>query len=528
MPVNPPSDLGISGVPQWLVRTALCLLTLLLVVHCLHGNHLFFYDDAYITLRYSKHVLEGFGPIWNTQGPRVEGYTSPLHMLLIAGVGMLHVPLVVAARTVNFASHFVLVFFLFYWLRRYTGVLGALLGSMLVAASWIFLIWDLGGLDEILYACLSCTGILTGLRYLDRNEPRRLHQLYTGTVLLCLATLARPDGGLLLVGLWLLVALTPQPMESTRLKPLAIIATIAAVLVLPLILFRWFFFHALLPNTAYAKIGGISHMEMLGLGAHYLVHFLTTPPYLGLLSAVVALWALVRGRFTAIDAALWFFVALELFFILASGGDHMVAFRFCIPVYSLLAVLFVRHLHALDLLTQARLLPAVLGVTVVALALQTRAVSLNPHFADPASTVGLAVGRYIRDHWKPDSVVALNTAGATPFTADSMTFIDMLGLNDREIAQRKDIPVNGPWTHRIGHLKADAKSVLRRKPDYIILGTAEGTTPDKPEKGFFFGDWEMTQQKQFQEDYRPCRVQLPEGNIFTYYKDITRLGTECP
>jgi hypothetical protein len=41
-------------------------------------------DDTYITLRYSRNVAAGLGPTFNATGPRAEGYTSVLWMLVLA------------------------------------------------------------------------------------------------------------------------------------------------------------------------------------------------------------------------------------------------------------------------------------------------------------------------------------------------------------------------------------------------------------------------------------------------------------
>ncbi len=40
-------------------------------------------DDAFITFRYSQHLAEGIGPVWNAD-QRVEGYTNFLWMVLMA------------------------------------------------------------------------------------------------------------------------------------------------------------------------------------------------------------------------------------------------------------------------------------------------------------------------------------------------------------------------------------------------------------------------------------------------------------
>ena len=43
------------------------------------------HEDAYITLRTVRNLLDGFGPVWNV-GERVQAYTHPLWMFLLAGV----------------------------------------------------------------------------------------------------------------------------------------------------------------------------------------------------------------------------------------------------------------------------------------------------------------------------------------------------------------------------------------------------------------------------------------------------------
>ena len=77
----------------------------------------------------------------------------------------------------------------------------------------------------------------------------------------------------------------------------------------------------------------------------------------------------------------------------------------------------------------------------------------NPRMRDGAGMIGEEVGYYINAHWKPGSVVALNVAGATPYFADRLNYIDDLGLNDEFIAQRNPVPIGGPWVQLVGHLK---------------------------------------------------------------------------
>src|ERR1035437_2035430 len=98
---------------------------ILLALICLHKNWRYEYDDAFITMRYAGHLAEGYGPKWNLSGAPVEGFSSPLHMLLPAALGMAGFPLIIAARAVGFASHAVLIVFLWRFIARAKGNMAA-------------------------------------------------------------------------------------------------------------------------------------------------------------------------------------------------------------------------------------------------------------------------------------------------------------------------------------------------------------------------------------------------------------------
>jgi hypothetical protein len=504
---------------QWIVHPVfLAAAGLFLIYVCLLKNGTFFHDDTYITLRYARHVLEGCGPVWNSSGPRVEGFTSPLYLLLVTLVGVLHVPLPLAAHTVNVASHIALLVFVGIYLGRRTNRLGASLGILVLAASWMLIVWDLGGLDGVLYSALSTAGVLTGIEYFIASDPMQSRSLLWGSVFLALAALTRPEGILLLAGLWVCAAILPGKPFTGRLRSLGFAVAGTVILLLPMILFRLLYYHQWAPNTFYAKLGGIKKRELIGLGARYFCHFLIAPPYLGIFAACAGFCSIWRRRFTQRDGVLWALMSLNVLFIFVSGGDHMTAFRFCLALVPLLTAAMLLHLYECGLLQGG--LPAA-GITLVlllALARQRLEPRINPGAEDAASRVGTIVGRYISQYWPPGSVIALNTAGSTPYYADRMQYIDMLGLNDAAIARRKNIPEIGPWTHLVGHLKGDGASVLARHPDYIILGGAEGTTPEQRAPVYFIGDYEVGISPYFKANYVMCRVRLTGNVIFTYYQ----------
>src|SRR3990172_8780796 len=99
---------GATGVAVWQLRDRLSYALSVAVVagaaiFLIHGraffNHLA--DDAFITLRYSRNLADGQGPVWNA-GERVEGYTAFLWMLLNAGFARAGLNVVAGALALSF------------------------------------------------------------------------------------------------------------------------------------------------------------------------------------------------------------------------------------------------------------------------------------------------------------------------------------------------------------------------------------------------------------------------------------------
>src|SRR6266508_2451533 len=67
-------------------------------------------DDAYITFRYARHLAEGYGfGAWNHTGEHVEGYSSLLWMLLLAGAARLGVDVRIASKVLGIAAALIVI-----------------------------------------------------------------------------------------------------------------------------------------------------------------------------------------------------------------------------------------------------------------------------------------------------------------------------------------------------------------------------------------------------------------------------------
>ena len=200
-------------------------------------------------------------------------------------------------------------------------------------------------------------------------------------------------------------------------------------------------------------------------------------------------------------------IVAALLVITLNGGDYMFGFRFMVTVIPVIYVAIAVGLAQLGWFEKPQHAIPLCVLLLLTLVLQVRSPILNHPQGDLTVLAGRVAGEYINGHLPHGSTIALNAAGAAPFIADDFTYIDMLGLNDREIARRNPVPLDGNWIHLLGHVKADGQSVLRRRPGFIILGPPVGREADAKEAPLL-SDHELTESTEFRSLYSRCSVTL--------------------
>lgn len=473
----------------------------------------FFHDDAFVTLRYARNLLAGYGPVWNP-GERVEGYTSFLHLGLcaLAGVWM---ELPAAARLVNLAAFGVLLAVLGPGSGRALGLapVAWTVAALVAAASGPLAAWTMGGLEAPLMALVVTVLAIATVGAVERAlEPRWVAAAGLAAGLACWT---RPEGAGLAGICALLLAFVGDADRRARVRALASYALVAGAFWASHLAWRRGYYGEWLPNTYYAKVWGLES-ELLPRGVAYVWSWLFAPPWLAAVGVLAVGLLLGRGRAARalVSAALALAVAAMA---AATGGDHMPAHRLLVPVVGLIALLAGFAAHEL----RAHVRPAVLLTAALSLAV-LQVLSAPVLLRDPAAYVGELVGRYLEAHWPAGSLVALNTAGSTPFFAPRLVFLDMLGLTDRAIARRRPPATGLPWQRVPGHSKGDGAYVLRRRPDYVILGYAEG---DPAGRARFLSDLELNRLPDFHRQFELHRVTLPLAPSARHaYYDATRSG----
>lgn len=471
-------------------------LTLLLSGYLIFINREFFHDDAYISLRYAKHLLEGYGLVWNP-GETIQGYSNFLHVMLAALLGGLGLDLIVAVRVIGFTAMLGIVLVLFLAARRDQQIPAELkiLPALFALAASPFIVWALGGLETVLVAFLITVACLLTAESLHRKIPDGA-AILTGSLFAC-AVLTRPDA-IVPAGISLMF-MSFTGWRSGSFRSPAVIAATIIIIIAPYLLWAQSYYGDFLPNTFYVKATGFS-TDRLIYGLDYISDFFFQPPFLPLLAIVLGILCWQNGNWTLKHSYLAAIIFVHLLYVTWVGGDHMQAFRFIVPVIGLLGYLVVLCLSSLIANKRPAIYPALPVLAVLLLTMQIYSYKLNPMRMDRAAYVGRSIGIHINRAWPSGSLVAVNTAGSTPYYADKHTYIDMLGLNDRHIARRVINPgdIRLPWQSIPGHAKGDGRYVLDRRPDYIITGPAEGALAERP---WFLSDLEIGEDPRLAEQY---------------------------
>ena len=397
-------------------------------------------DDAYITFRYARHLADGYGlGAWNRTGEHVEGYSSLLWTLVLAGAARLGADIRLASKVLGAAAALLLI----------ASLIGrrddrpAVLAGVFLAVYLPFVLYTASGMEAVAFTSLVTLALIGPAAWQPAIAP--------------LLVAMRPEGPLI-AGIDVL-ALAWRRERSGWVIATAISAllTIAA-----LAIYRWTAYHALAPNTYYAKVagGGSGHVK-LGLvyvGGWMLAH-----------TAVLAFLAIgaaaaIRARDRRGLTCLALFV-LYILYLASVGGDAPTAFPF-----------WRQFVHV----APAWLLVAMTGVTTVV---------RHRRWAQVCTAVGLAIaanagillmqrggppGQGLEDYfaWLSSLATSRTTisssyAGAFPFMLDAV-HIDALGLNTPYIARHGTFDPDGPQDS-----KTDMRWVVEQRPD-IIEGYLSG------------------------------------------------------
>jgi hypothetical protein len=480
----------------------------------------FLADDSLISYRYAERLVAGQGLTWNN-GERVEGYSNLAWVLLLAAYRWLGGDLLVGGRVLGLACGLLTFVAIALALRPRTlrEVLAPLAGLFALATASPFVVWTTAGLEQPLLAACLAVAVALAREDLDATTVPcfRRHGLGAALFLLCWT---RPDGALLAGAILIAWALLRRKAEDRLRAPLLLAVWPAAAMVSQLV-FRIAYYHAMVPNTALAKLGFTS--VRIGQGFVYakLATLALWPLLAFVLVALVFAFVPAKGPrkfgLFALPFALW------LVYVVCIGGDIFPAHRHFVPLLVLAAFAFAETVRLLASFSWRG--------TVVGLSLLALVPTLLSQYAktDPQARRALderwewdgqLVGNFLRKAFHQQSpLLAVDPAGCIPFFS-GLPSIDMLGLNDRFLASH---PPASFGTGRIGHELGNGAYVLDRKPDLALFCMPTGNaTPCFP------SGREMVRDPRWAEEYRPVVFETRTPRVvrsLTYVRTVgAKLG----
>jgi len=276
-------------------------------------------DDAYITFRSIENFIHGYGMVHNV-GERVQTFTHPLWFFIQSGANF------ILQKGLGFD----------FWSQMYyVNMLLSISLSLFTVAGLVYLISKKVQTSSIVVAVLisskafleySTSGLENPLTHLlliaffiiyieeKLTEERRILLL---SFIGCLATLNRLDTILFFI----------PPLIYLFFKNQASIKKMTAVITgfVPLIIweiFSLFYYGALFPNTAYAKLNtGLSRLSSITQGLKYYQDSILTDPIT--LIVIFGCVILVMYRRSYKQLPFLISILLYLFYILSIGGDFM-------------------------------------------------------------------------------------------------------------------------------------------------------------------------------------------------------------
>ncbi len=462
-------------------------------------------DDAYITFRYARNLMDGLGFVYNP-GERVMGTTTPLYTLLMAGLSFVlriqNFPAI--ALWVNALADAATCVLLIYLGERLSGQrrVGVAAG-LLYAVAAFSVTFAVGGMETSIYVMLIT---FTALLYLQER---------TGwAVTAALALLTRPDALIFLgplgldYGIRFLLSISNRRSAELQASHIPILRTAAFFLapLLPWLLFATFYFGTPIPHSIAAK--SVTYQlnpeeGFVRLWQHYSTPFVENATfeklpfgnfwplpgiilYLSLYLIGFLTFARRDSRAIAITAYPWLYFAtfaianplifrwyltppLPLYFIGILGGISRIA-----DSLSRIASLKRRSVDVRALFAGRASRFAFYAVTAIFLFFSLRAWALTPDHGPNRPAPDMAwfkleqlytqVDQELAPHVTPQTVIAAGDIGALGYFSGAR-ILDTIGLISPESVPYYPLP----HEQLVINYAISADLITDRQPDYVVF-----------------------------------------------------------
>ena len=431
---QPPQRRLLTGTPEttriwrWLVVGGCIVLATFLAWRTLRGviAHQWgqVLDDAYITLRFSRNLINGYGLRWNPTDPSpLEAFTSLTHVLL--GALFLKTgwdPILATRGACLLSVAGIAGLFAVEARRARVWPLGFLIPTALLVGNPFIVFAATTGMDT-LFAALAVT-ISTVVFCFAADDQRYVPGM-------CLATLAciltRPDTIIFLACLWFFLAVKYRSQRQFWLW-------VVGGLLLPgaaYASFKAWYFGELLPTSFYFKSRFGQVTTQLPLVTAFLIRFVAPAALV-----MVAAWVGRQARIAHVWIVLASSLAISYFITVLPSVS--IGYRFLVPFYPAILVALVWPAGRLGQLMTApgqalfhrALAASGLAVLTVAMLPSPKQFALDVASVSNAkfNTIDQVIGQAFSGLPTPQAIVLVTgEAGAIPFYTD-MFHVDPFGL----------------------------------------------------------------------------------------------------
>jgi arabinofuranosyltransferase len=469
--------------PRRLSRSLAVWATCSLVLACFVWQFRWICDDAYISFRYSRNLVDGFGLRYNPTDAPIEGYSNLLWVLVMAAVESAGFGMALASQWGSSACAFLLMWFV---VRDGTSQSSAplwqvILAPLVLATLPPLALWATSGLATMPMVCA-----VFGAWFFLVSDPERCRWRWAALASI-FGVLLRADA-ILFLGVVHFSALIAAMVARNRhlIRGTMLSATVAVATFAGQTLFRVMYHGDWMPNTARVKTG-VSEMALergFNYDAVFLMSYLAIP-----VALLVALVLPGRGS-GARRLSAWSVVLATLAYCVYVGGDYMPMGRMLVLMLPFVAVLLADSLARLCAMGTGKLGSMLAVIITLFCCGNSVAASFDKHlvphamrerfhfrwsspvyFSEYSRWVSMKestatwtkMGKALKRRTQPGESLIIGTIGAVGFFSD-LHIYDTFGLVNRETPKAGVVRKRASAGHD-RHISV--KHFLPMKPTYV-------------------------------------------------------------
>ncbi len=415
------------------------------------------FDDAMISMRYAWNFSHGNGLVWNA-GYFVMGYTNLLMTLVMSGATLLF-DKSTAVLSIQIMGIGLMLGIAYTTMKIANSMLPAgkrelhpysLAGPLSFCLALLYyplIYWTLMGMETGVLTLLLLLAVFFAMQY-TRNS-RYIHLLLV-SLCLGLAFMTRNDSILFAALIWFYISWKIiQERNGRRLLHLSSALLVYALFVAGQVLFQYYYYGDVFPNTYILKLTGMPLADRISNGLNFILPFVIQTSFL-ILIGISALFLSFSREKLLILAIFLSALAYQIYV----GGDPWNYWRMLSPVMPLLAILFLLaimqrmvepvgrggkgrqgqgRIRKLPLGVQIGIV-AFMGMLVANTFFLPEIVFYDRPFYVSANEHNVNTALALQEITTPDATAGVLWAGALPYFSER-NGIDFLGKSDRTIAK---------------------------------------------------------------------------------------------